>query len=270
MRNKMTIHELLSCKGKRMVSIATAFDYETAKACDEAELDIILTWSKTMGTMDEVKLRLREVCSGAPGCMTGVAMPILPAYTSETEAVRCAYDCICSGGNLIYASGMDINKYRAIQRERLPTVGHVGLVPFQSTWIGGLRAVGKNSAEAMEVYRKTLEYQDAGCVAVEMECVPEKVAAYIASKVDLMVFSMGSGSGCDGQFLFTCDVLGTNDGHIPRHAVVYRSLYREMVEGLSAYRAEVDSGAFPPRNKVINISDNEFEGFLSEAEKIKQ
>ena len=39
--------------------------------------------------------------------------------------------------------------------------------------------------------------------------------------------SMGSGSDCDAQFLFSNDVLGWTEGHIPRHARVYRDFKAE-------------------------------------------
>ena len=34
---------------------------------------------------------------------------------------------------------------------------------------------------------------------------------------------MGSGSDCDGQYLFANDVLGYTEGHMPRHARVYKN-----------------------------------------------
>ena len=39
---------------------------------------------------------------------------------------------------------------------------------------------------------------------------------------------MGSGKGCDAQYLFAEDILGTNRGHVPRHAKVYRNLAGEL------------------------------------------
>ena len=39
---------------------------------------------------------------------------------------------------------------------------------------------------------------------------------------------MGSGSTCDGQYLFSQDVLGYTNGHMPRHARVYRNFKQEF------------------------------------------
>ncbi len=43
-----------------------------------------------------------------------------------------------------------------------------------------------------------------------------------------MTLSMGSGSGCDGQYLFANDVLGYTNGHIPRHARIYRDFKKNL------------------------------------------
>ena len=48
----------------------------------------------------------------------------------------------------------------------------------------------------------------AGAIGVELEVVPPKVAEIITKKVEIMTLSMGSGSGCDGQYLFANDILG--------------------------------------------------------------
>ena len=40
------------------------------------------------------------------------------------------------------ARSMDVVSMLA--KEDVPVMGHLGLVPRKSTWIGGLRAVGKN------------------------------------------------------------------------------------------------------------------------------
>ena len=72
--------------------------------------------------------------------------------------------------------------------------------------------------------KHTLKLQDEGAIGVESEVVPPKVAEVITKKVDIMTLSMGSGSGCDGQYLFVNDVLGYTSytsGHTSRHSKIY-------------------------------------------------
>ena len=51
---------------------------------------------------------------------------------------------------------------------------------------------------------------------------------------------MGSGSGCDGQYLFGNDVLGYTEGKIPRHARIYKDFKKEYArlqeERISAFK----------------------------------
>jgi 3-methyl-2-oxobutanoate hydroxymethyltransferase len=95
-----------------------------------------------------------------------------------------------------------------------------------------------------------------------MECVPARVAAEITKRVKLLVFSMGSGADCDGQFLFSSDLLGTNTGHYPRHSITYARLFDEAIRGLTQYRNDVESGAYPASQHTIKIKDDQFERFL--------
>jgi 3-methyl-2-oxobutanoate hydroxymethyltransferase len=70
---------------------------------------------------------------------------------------------------------------------------------------------------------------------------------------------MGSGAGCDGQYLFSCDIWGTHDRHYPRHAKKYRDFYTESIAAMREYKDDVLSGAFPTDAHVIQIRDEEFE-----------
>jgi 3-methyl-2-oxobutanoate hydroxymethyltransferase len=132
----------------------------------------------------------------------------------------------------------------------------------QNTWFGGPRAVGKTWDEALQVYNDTAALQKAGCIAVEMECVPARVAAEITKRLNILTFSMGSGPDCDGQFLFSSDLLGTNTGHYPRHSITYDRLYERATQALTQYRRDVESGAYPAKKHMINIKDDQFERFL--------
>lgn len=45
---KLTVKELIECKGKRQVILTTAFDGWTAKAAEEAGVDMILAWGSNL------------------------------------------------------------------------------------------------------------------------------------------------------------------------------------------------------------------------------
>ena len=153
--------------------------------------------------------------------------------------------------------------------QKVPVIGHVGYVPYHASWMGPPRAVGKTAAEALDVYLKTKALEQAGAIGVEMELVPHRVAAEIARRTSLCVVSMGSGTGCDAQYLFAEDILGTNSGHVPRHAKTYRNLAAEydrlrglMTEAFSEFGAEVRDGVFPAARHVLPVDEAEFGKFV--------
>merc|ERR1712139_318665 len=181
------------------------------------------------------KFVVEAVRRGAPNTLIGTG--INPgAYESAENALKLANEIRAAGTDIIYCSGLVPDKFAGLARQHYPGCGHVGYLPVNDTWFGGPRAVGKTAEEAKKVYDNVMALEAAGCIAVEMECVPAKVATEIAKRTKLLVFSMGSGADCDGQFIFSEDLIGTNSGHIPRHAITYNRLYTEAAKALTQYR----------------------------------
>ena len=174
--------------------------------------------------------------------------------------------------DMFYCHRIEILK--SLYEEGIPCLGHVGLIPQRTTWTGGFKAVGKNSDDALKVYEDCLRFQDAGAVAIEMECVPHQVASAISKKIDTTILSLGSGSGCDVQYLFACDILGTTTGHVPRHAKSYRNfsqeferLQEERVNAFQEFYNDVQKGVFPDDKNIVEIDEKELDTFLNNLEK---
>ena len=273
-RKKLTVYDYLKSKGKRQLSNLFVHTVEEAAAAEEAGIDYIvaahdLPQFGINASFNDVK-KIREV---APNCFMQSAGPIPPA--SEYEAIKFAHDYLSFGVDCIYVGNHSLKWIKAMRDENIPTIGHVGLVPGKSTWIGGLRAIGKTADEAIGVLKHTLDLQDAGVIGVELEVVPPKVAKVITEKVEIITMSMGSGSDCDAQFLFSNDVLGWNEGHIPRHARVYRDFKKEyarlQAERILAFREFHDdtiNKKFNDPKITVQIKDDEYDKFLELAEKI--
>ncbi len=261
--SKLTIKELLELKGKRQLVLTTAFDEWTARAAEEAGVDMIVSWGMNL---EHSKWVISSVRKGAPNTLIGSGIPSTEAYASESGALRLAGELRGVGTDIIYCSGLLPEKFAPLARQKYPCCGHVGYLPVENTWFGGPRAVGKTWEEALHVYKTTMALEEAGCIAVEMEVVPEKVAAEISKRTKMLVFSMGSGPYCDGHFLFASDLLGTNIGHYPRHSITYSHMYKDAVRVFTQYRKDIESGAYPAKNHVIQIKDEEFERFMAEIE----
>ena len=144
-------------------------------------------------------------------------------------------------------------------RERIPVVGHLGMVPRHVTWTN-YRAIGRTVEEAVQLHRRMKELENAGAYAAELEVVPHNLARWLSSQTKLILMSLGSGPGCDTQFLFSDDILGDYDERIPRHAKAYRNfaaehrrLQQERLAAFREYIADVKEGRFPERNHLVEM-----------------
>jgi len=251
---KLTIYDIKQAKGKRQLAQVFATSAEEAEACEAAGVDMMCTMGGNVS-------RFRSL---APNVFIIAA---IDCGATADDAVRSGLQALGSGADAIYC-GISTERVKAMSREHIPVIGHVGLVPYRATFVGGLRAVGKTAEEAMQVYRDTKAYEEAGALGVEMEVVPHQIAAEISKRTSICCISMGAGTGCDVQYLFSCDILGTHDGHYPRHAKKYRDLRLELAkiqaERVAAYKEytdDVHSEAYPEPAQLVEANPDELAKF---------
>ena len=272
-KKKLSVYDLKNLKGKRQISEVFVNNEEEAIAAEEAGIDII-TAAYGMpqfgfnATLDDM-VRIRKSC---PTTHLMSAPPIF-SYASSYEAIKSSYSLLSIGIDSVYTAN-SCKWIREMTDEKIPVISHVGLIPSQVTWLGGFRAIGKTAIEAKDVYNHTLSLQDAGVFAVEMEVVPKKVASFITKNVDILTISLGSGSGCDGQYLFSQDILGTYQGKYPRHAKVYRKLIndferiqKERILAYKEYINDVNNNEFDDPLISVDIDKKEYELFLKSLKK---
>ena len=260
MRKKLTIAELFEAQkeGRQLAELYTDDPLE-AMAAEAAGIDILVCLIPYVA-------QLRAV---APNVfIVGAIFPHDAEVCTPDAAVAAGFEAITLGADAVY-TGLSLDCVRAMAQQKIPVIGHVGYVPYRSSWFGGPRAVGKTAREAAQVYQDVVDYQEAGAIGVEMEIVPARVAEEIARRTDILLISMGSGTAGACQYLFATDVLGTNKDHVPRHAKVYADLHAELeriqqmrVDAFSAFKDEVSSGAYPEAKHLLKISDEEFKTFV--------
>ena len=117
------------------------------------------------------------------------------------------------------------------------------------------------------------ELESAGAYAAELEVVPARLASYLSSKTKMILMSLGSGDGCDTQFLFSDDILGDYSERPPRHAKAYRNfleenqrLQNERIGAFKEYIADVNEGRFPEQSNIVSIKDDVLQQFIESVE----
>lgn len=257
-RKKYTVADLRQLKGKRTLVHVHVKSPEEAAAADAAGVDIM----SCSFDSPESQARLPMLVAAAPAAFLSGATP--HGMASAEEAIRVGFRAIELGASSVYCSSSP-RIIEAMAREGLPVVGHLGMIPRHVTWTG-FRAVGKGEDEAIALYQRMKELESAGAYAAEIECVPQRLASFLCSRTSLILMSLGSGPGCDTQFLFSDDILGDYDERLPRHAKAYRNfleehrrLQRERVAAFSEYAADVREGRFPARQHLVDIDDEVLE-----------
>jgi 3-methyl-2-oxobutanoate hydroxymethyltransferase len=179
---------------------------------------------------------------------------------STEEAIRIGFRALELGASSVYCSASP-RIVEAMAREGIPVVGHLGMVPRYATWTN-VRAIGKTPDEAKKLYAQMKALENAGAYAAELELVPHQLASYLCKKTSMILMSLGSGCGCDTQFLFSDDILGDYDQRIPRHAKAYRNflkeykrLQEERIGAFREYADDVKNGRFPTAGNLISMDD---------------
>jgi 3-methyl-2-oxobutanoate hydroxymethyltransferase len=212
----------------------------------------------------EAQARLPLLVEAAPASFLSGSTP--HGLSSREEAIRIGFRALELGASSVYCSASPWI-IEGMAREGIPVVGHLGLIPRHVTWTD-YRAIGKTAEEARSLYRQMKELESAGAYAAELEVVPHRLAEFLSRNTTLILMSLGSGSGCDTQFLFSDDLLGEYDERLPRHAKAYRNflaeyrrLQEERIAAFREYVADVQSGSFPEPRHLVEMDEAEFEAF---------
>ncbi|HET9481124.1 MAG TPA: 3-methyl-2-oxobutanoate hydroxymethyltransferase, partial [Candidatus Polarisedimenticolia bacterium] len=155
----MTAPGIRARKGsaERIVCL-TAYDYPTARALDEAGVDLLLV-GDSLGmvmlghettlpvTMDVMLHHTAAVTRARPRALVVADMPFLSYHTGPSDAIR-------NAGRFLQEAGAEgvkvegglarIDIVRAIVAASIPVMGHIGLTPQSVNELGGYRVQGRN------------------------------------------------------------------------------------------------------------------------------
>ena len=246
-------------KNGEKITMLTAYDYSTAKLMDEAGINTILVGDSLgmvmLGYEDTISVTMEDmihhtaaVARGAKNAFVVADMPFMSYQTS-------VYDAVVNAGRLMkegranavkLEGGVEVcPQIKAIVDSSIPVVSHLGLTPQSVNAFGGFKVQGKDEAAAIKLINEAKAIEKAGACAVVLECVPEKLASYITSILDIPTIGIGAGAGCDGQVLVYQDMLGMFSDFKPKFVKQYAAVGEVMKTAFAEYMAETKSGMFP-------------------------
>jgi 3-methyl-2-oxobutanoate hydroxymethyltransferase len=276
---KLTIFDVQEkvARGEKVFQV-TATDFPTALLVDRAGIDFILIGdslgmtalgypSTVPVTMDEMIHHSKAISRAAQRSILVGDLPFGAYHASTADAVRNAMRMVKEGGADVVKmeGGEDMAPMiEAVVRSGIPVMGHMGLTPQLISKLGGWRVQGRSAAAGAQLVRDAAALERAGCFAVVLEAIPDRVAALITERLEIPTIGIGAGPDCDGQNLVLHDLVGLFDRFLPRFAKRYVNVGETIDAALAEFQQEVRDGDFPSAEHSFAIDDSEYEALLEE------
>lgn len=274
---KLSIFDLQAkvARGEKIFQV-TAVDFPSAQLVDRAGIDCILIgdslgmtslgYSSTVPvTMDEMLHHARAVARAAKSAILVGDLP-LGAYHASTE------DAIHNAMRMVKEGGADVVKLEggedfapmaeAVVKAGIPVMAHIGLTPQLMSKLGGFKVQGKDAAAGAQMLRDALAMQKAGCFAIVLEAIPDRVAQIITERLEIPTIGIGAGPHCDGQNLVLHDMVGLFDRFTPKFVKRYADCWSLISGALAEFQDDVRNGGFPRAEHSFSMKEDEYQELL--------
>lgn len=258
------------------LTMVTCYDYPMAYLVEQAGIDIVLVgdslgmtilgYDSTLPvTMADMLRHAAAVRRGTPNAWLVGDMPYMTYQPSDELAVlnagRFMAEAACDAVKLEGGREM-VSRIRAITAAGIPVMGHLGLTPQSAASLGGFRLQGKSAAQAKKIVDDADALVEAGCVAILLELIPDRVCELITRRAGVPIISLGCGPEAHGQLLIFHDMFGLYPKFTPKMAKQYADAGRAIGDGLKRYVAEVQGRIFPEPERYFGMKDDEYRELL--------
>ncbi len=236
----------------------TSYDQLTAAIFDAAGIDFLLVgdsagnnvfgYDTTLPvTLDELIPLTRAVAGAVKRALVVADMPFGSYETSADEALHTAFRFMKeTGAHAVKLEGgvRSAEQIRRIVSAGIPLMAHIGFTPQSEHGLGGHVIQGRG-AQLTQLLADAHAVEDAGAFAVVLEMVPAEAAKQVTAALTIPTISVGAGPHTDGQLLVWTDWAGLTTGRIPKFVKQYADLKGVLTDAVTAFRADVESGAYP-------------------------
>jgi 3-methyl-2-oxobutanoate hydroxymethyltransferase len=256
-------------RNKEKVAMLTAYDYPSAKQAEEAGVDIILVGdslgmvvlgyeSTVPVTVEDMIHHTKAVKRGAPSTFIVTDMPFMSYHLSMENTLTTAKRIVQESGAhalKVEGGGDVIHVISSLTSAVIPIVAELGLTPQSVGVLGGYKVQGKDVESARKMMNEARMVEEAGAMALVLECVPKQLAKDIAAQLSIPVIGIGAGVEVDGQVLVYHDVVTYGVSRVPKFVKSYTDAQSLMVNGLSQYISEVKANEFPKEEHSFSMKE---------------
>ncbi len=263
----MTIHDFKRKKQQQAkISMLTCYDYPAAQLVAQSNLDCVLVGDSVamavhghpttlMATMDMMQLHTEAVARGLTTQFLISDLPFLSYRVSLADTMQNVRRLMQAGAHAIKLEGADADALHTIQhmvQAGVPVMGHIGLTPQSVHQLGGHRVQGRQPDAAEQIIEAARALEQAGCFALVLECIPQRLAQQITAHLSIPTIGIGAGMHTDGQVLVWHDLLGLNPAFQPRFVKQFANGHQLILDAIQAYVAEVSGSIFPSNAHAFN------------------
>jgi 3-methyl-2-oxobutanoate hydroxymethyltransferase len=255
---KITVPMIREAKGRRKLTMVTAYDASSARIIDEAGIDLALVGDSLgmviQGRSDTLSVTLEQMIyhtemvarSTARALVVG-DMPFLSFQISDERTIESAGQLIRTGAAAVKleGGGKIAERIRAVTEIGIPVMAHLGLTPQSLHQMGGYKVQGRDAETARRILDEAKRVQDAGAFAVVLEGIPAPLATQITEQLSIPTIGIGAGSHCDGQVLVFHDLVGLSGDRTPTFVRRYADLRVTAMEAVRQFKSDVEAGRFP-------------------------
>ena len=284
---KKTVPKIVSLKNDRVISMMTAYDYPSAKAVSEAEIDIILVGDSlaqvVLGhddtlsvTMDEMLHHVKAVTRAKPVSLVVADMPYMSFHSTPKETLHNASRFIQEGkadGVKLEGGSKRKNMIEALVNAEIPVMGHLGLTPQSKNVMGGYKIQGRTLELATQLLEDAITLESLGCFAIVLEGVPSIVAETVTENISIPTIGIGAGVKVDGQVLVYHDLIGMKSKEYIDAKFVKRfsNQYQNVVDSMKSFKNDIEKQTFPTENHSYDageLTENNIKEWKKEVKKI--
>ena len=254
---RVTVPQLMACKGQRKIVALTAHNYSTARVIDEY-VDFILIGDSTAmvayGLPDTLTITAAVVRATQHACVVA-DMPFGSYQESLAQAFRSAAFLIGKGATAVKLEGGVVmaETVRYLVDRGIPVMAHVGLMPQYVNTMGGYLAQGRSPEAAARILAEAQALEQAGAFAIVLEGVAEALGETITAALAIPTIGIGASVKCDGQILVTEDMLGLSGERVPKFVKRYANLEEMMRSSVQRYADEVRASQFPEPQHCFGV-----------------
>lgn len=253
------------------ITMITAYDYPSAKQAELAGVDMILVgdslgmvvlgYDSTIPvTVDDMIHHTKAVKRGAKETFIVTDMPFMSYHLSPADTLRNATRLMQEGGSdCLKLEGADgvTDTILALTNGGIPVIGHLGLTPQSVNVLGGYKVQGKSAKAAEKLIDDAKRVQEAGAIAIVLECVPQQLSKEISLQLDIPTIGIGAGPHTDGQVLVYHDLIGYVDGRVPKFVKQYAAISPMIQHSIKEYIRDVKNRSFPEEKHSFNMKKEE-------------